>query len=552
MGARAIGPAAFVAAVVAHLPALGTWWCLDDWGLLARAAGILPGGSGLPARWLSQRGWWAVTWPLLGLEAPAHAWLRVLLHAVAALTVVRIARRASLGPLAQLAAGLLYAATPVAFTPLYWAAGIQELLAGVLSLLAIERWLAGGCRNLLLAGFLGAGAILAKESALALPLFLAAILLFSPGSPCRARWLRWGVVFVLAAIAAGEALLVLRHFAHSRGAPYELGGPMVMLGNLGKFGWWLPTPGPVFTGQVTWSRAGVGIALWLGWAGYGLMAWRRGQRLPLATWAGALLSLAPALPLVDQARPYMGYLAAAALSLSVAALLPRRLGARPPIIAGLVIGAVLWGQWTMRARMDNRRADGSPADPIVRAAHVSRESAHTILELLPPGAGSGPLHLVILQVRVSARRAGRSDQGIVETPRYVALAGPVGVRVLLGKASQCEWTDSLLDVPAGSFVICEKTTGLQAWGFTRDALLYAAELAVVTGDYEGAVAHLSRAVELDPTGELAVPAADVLGIPGTALRGRAADFQRWLEKMARRGRLTRRESERYSRFLEMQ
>ena len=35
------------AAVAARLPALGTWWCLDDWGQLGRAAGLLDIGEDL-------------------------------------------------------------------------------------------------------------------------------------------------------------------------------------------------------------------------------------------------------------------------------------------------------------------------------------------------------------------------------------------------------------------------------------------------------------------------------------------------------------------------
>ncbi|MHB8079135.1 MAG: hypothetical protein ACYDIE_07765, partial [Candidatus Krumholzibacteriia bacterium] len=124
--------AVLAAAVLGRLPALGAWWCLDDWGLLARAAGRLEAPAGFPARWVSQQAWWSLTWPLCGLHAAGQAWLRIAVHAVAAVTVARIARRAGLGPTAQLTAGLLLAATPVAFTSLYWAAGIQELLGGAL------------------------------------------------------------------------------------------------------------------------------------------------------------------------------------------------------------------------------------------------------------------------------------------------------------------------------------------------------------------------------------------------------------------------------------
>ena len=56
----------FVAAILGRLPALGAWWNQDDWGLLARAAGLagLDPVTGFPARWLSQHAYWQATWPL--------------------------------------------------------------------------------------------------------------------------------------------------------------------------------------------------------------------------------------------------------------------------------------------------------------------------------------------------------------------------------------------------------------------------------------------------------------------------------------------------------
>ncbi len=134
--------AAFLAAVLGHVPLLGAWWCRDDWGLLARAAGLIEKPHGLPARWLSQHAYWQLTWPLFGLNPAPHAVVRLLLHGLASLLVARLARRGGLRPAGALLAGLVFAGSPLAFLPLYWAAGIQELLAAALALLAIDRWLA--------------------------------------------------------------------------------------------------------------------------------------------------------------------------------------------------------------------------------------------------------------------------------------------------------------------------------------------------------------------------------------------------------------------------
>ncbi len=179
--------AVFVAAVSGRMPALGAWWNLDDWGQLARAAGLDAGAaaSGWPARLLSQHIYWDLTWPLFGLNSDAHALLRLALHGLAAVLVVRIAARGGLGPLSRLLAGLVFAASPLAFTPLYWASGIQEILAAVFALAAVERWLAApsqGRRQLAWASVLAALSMFSKESALGLPLLF---LVFA--------WLRVGV-----------------------------------------------------------------------------------------------------------------------------------------------------------------------------------------------------------------------------------------------------------------------------------------------------------------------------------------------------------------------
>ena len=550
--AWAIPMVVLLAALFARLPALGSYWCLDDWGQLARAAGRIEAPAGFPARWLSQHAWWSITWPLFGLDAAAHAWLRILLHAIAAVTVVGIARRASLGPPAQLLAGLLFAATPIAFTPLYWASGIQELLGGVLALLAIERWLAVGRANVLLAGLLGIGSILAKESALALPFFFMASLVARRASGGVGVRLRWGVAVLVAGVAAWESALILRHFATGSRDPYALGGALVMLGNLGKFGWWLPTPGPVFTAQVTWTLAGVGIALFLAWGMYGAQAWHRGRQLPLTAWACALLSLGPVLPLVNQARPYMGYLAAAAGSLTLASLVPVRLRLNGLTAAGLAIGTILWGQVTMREWMSRPGAEGLPADPVVCASQIAREAAKAIRELIPPESRSCPFDLFIFQAQLTIHDGDRGPataKAALETPRYTALAGPLGAGLLLGTLGRAQWTNSLLETPADAFVLCEKGSGFQVWGTTHDALLYAAELHVIAGNYERAAAHLARALALDATRELQIPDRDVLGIPRSALRARAEEFHGWLEAMVMNDRMSSEKYSQYRRFL---
>ncbi len=152
-----------LAAIISKIPALGTWWCLDDWGQLAKAAGTIAGSDTLPARWLSQHFYWNITYPLFGLYVLPYTLSRILLHAIASLTVAKIGRNAGLGKPAYLVAGLLFAASPMAFTVIYWASGIQELLAGVFALLAVERWYVQDRSSIILPVLFGVCSILSKE-----------------------------------------------------------------------------------------------------------------------------------------------------------------------------------------------------------------------------------------------------------------------------------------------------------------------------------------------------------------------------------------------------
>ena len=85
-------PLVAAAAILGRLLALHAWWCLDDWGQLADAAGLIERSGG--ARRVSQHLYWAATWPLVGLSPAPHAVLRILLHALAAAAVARIALHA--------------------------------------------------------------------------------------------------------------------------------------------------------------------------------------------------------------------------------------------------------------------------------------------------------------------------------------------------------------------------------------------------------------------------------------------------------------------------
>lgn len=506
--------AAFVAAVIGHLPALGAWWNLDDWGQLARAAGLEQAPGGWPARWLSQHAYWDLTWPLFGLDSDAHAVLRLILHGLAAVLVVRIAWRAGLGSLSRSLAGLIFAASPLAFTPLYWASGIQELLAAVFALAAVERWLAApqrGRRQLVWATGFTVLSLLSKESGIGLPLFFLACAWSGVGVRQEDKAFAWAMIMfqLLAAVAAG--VLVLDHFATGAGEPYATGGLAVVLLNLGAFGWWLISPGPILAARISVMMAGAGGLLFVVWAAWGILQLRRGSPVIWLTWVAALLVLAPALPLRSQVVPYLAYLAVAPLGLLLGTLAHQgRAGklahlGRLPLFGFFSLAAIAWGFFGMETRLGNRTELGLVADPVARATSLSWQASRTLQELRAhPGltaAGREPIgHLTLLQPLVDPNAfelaTNLGERWTQPSDMYRALSGTVGPQLVLGPDVRTHWANGLTTASSKSIVLCETATGFRLWGRLENALLYAGLTDVGLGHFARARDHFRRAAEL--------------------------------------------------------
>lgn len=494
---------ALVVAIAGHLPVLGAWWCRDDWGLLARAAGLIERPPGLPARWLSQHLYWQATWPLWGLDPTPHAVVRLLLHGLSAALVVRLGRRGGLTPAGAALAGLVFAASPLAFTPLYWAAGIQELLAAALALLAIDRWLAAGIRGggaLLSATVAALGALLAKESALGIGLLLGAVTWAGAGPQPKDRRRAWLLVAALVVAGIAAAVLAVRQFDTGTGAPYQIGGPATALANLGSYGRWLASPGPMVGATPSWLKIGAGLALFIAWAAWGTRQWKLGRRLPMAALLGALLSLAPALLLRHHLAPYMAYLAVSCWALALGTLLPRRV---PLPRMALLIALAVFGGWTLlstRTVLTRRNELGLPADDLVRATSLSWQASGELRAVASMGGGSPVRQVTLLQIptgpgalefaeRFGERWAGRTDL-------YEALGGEYGPRLLVPPGVTARWQNGLVTAPDSALVLVETGTGLLPWGRTGQAALYAALTDIGLDHFERARGHLLRAGRL--------------------------------------------------------
>ena len=486
-------------AILGRLPALGAWWTMDDWGLLSAASGLETTPAGLPVRWLSQHLWWKLTWPLFGLNADAHAVVRLMLHALSAALVLRIGSRLKAGTGGRLLAGLLFAASPLVFTNLYWAAGIQESLVVVFSLAAVERWLSPGRYAVPVAAAWVLASLLSKEAGLGLPLLFAALLAgqarHGRNAATPATWL---VVLFLALAAVMEATLVLRHFATGAGDPYALAGPVRIMANLGVFGWWLMSPGPVLADSLSTPMIAAGWLLFALWTAWAIHTWRRGDRRPAALLLACVLALAPALPLHHHVKPYLATLAAAAGVLALAVLLPRRWQPRSVVMAGLVVVALAWSFGGMRLRLTNRNEMGFPADPVVRATSLSWQATSLVRRLQwLPGAQNDPRELVLLQIPPDAesrRNADRlGERWVAETEVHRALGGTRGPALVSDDDVHVSWVNALTAAPAEAMVLCEDGMGLKVWGLLPQASLYAALTDVGMGNFERARAHLVRA-----------------------------------------------------------
>ncbi len=493
--------AVFFAAIVGHLPALGAWWNLDDWGLLARAAGLRDAAEGLPARILSQQWYWDLTWPLFGTHADPHTWLRLMLHGFCAVLVTRIAARSNLGSSGRLVAGLMVAASPLVFTPLYWAAGIQELLAAVFALAAVERWLAGSRKDLLFALLFTFISIFAKESGLGLPILFLVMLFVGIGPQIKDRAFAWGLCLVMFLMAIFEGVLVVQHFATGTGEPYAMGGAIQVLTNLGTLGWWMVSPGPLMADSLLWPQLVAGVMLFGLWGIWSVIRFRQNQHLPLLTLVACLLSLAPALPLVHQLHPYLGLLGICAGALALASLLPSRWQASPSLLVGLSLLAAAWGFFSMQTRLGQRDESGLPADPVVRSTSLSWQICRLLPQLPLERTEGQKRALTFLQLPLSGQQMEMADRlgdrWVAGTHLHESIGGRLGPRLILGKDTEIDWVNALFSNPADALVLCEIGPDFKHWGNTGNAALYAALTDVGMGRFERARKHLARAANLN-------------------------------------------------------
>ena len=314
--------------------ALGFGFSQDDFLGLARATGLearLPLGW----RWLSHQLWWDVIAKGLGSGPLAAHLMSLSLHALVGASLAWLLARRLPAP-AALAGAAFVASHPSAYAAVYWASANGDLLASLLSLVVLAfafsqrmRWLAVPCFGL---------ALLAKESALPLPLAWAAVALLGPAPRSSVRALARDRVWwacVLLAVAAVSATALGGRGPALGGEAYALSWGAVP-GNVMTYdGWvvnrWLATVGAFMDG-VEPGVFGWGLALNVAWlAGAFVPALRSAGWLAAGlAWSAMLL---PVIALANHTYHYYLYAGLPAAGLMVAALLAAASSRLPRTVA---------------------------------------------------------------------------------------------------------------------------------------------------------------------------------------------------------------------------
>ena len=337
---RDLAVAALVAVAATLIPyhrGLHFPFALDDYTFLMQASGLEP------ARWslrriLSTRLYYDLMLHVFGPRPlPWHV-VAFTLHAGLGVALAGLGRRCGLSRRAAWLACGLFAASPVAFTVVYWIACVQELGAG-LFLMGAAFLLDARGRRVWWAVPAFAVAMLCKESVLVAPV---ALLLWQ-----GRRVLRPVVVMV----ATGTALFVLsglhgRMFSADRTQPYATDYGFNVVTHLTTQWFWWATPWRAYPDRVASPDPSVLLpALGILALVTGLVLWAgpRARRpfVLAAVWFVALLL--PVLPLRQHAYAYYTYLPQMGLLLLAAAGLERAAArvAGKSSLGFLAAGAVL-------------------------------------------------------------------------------------------------------------------------------------------------------------------------------------------------------------------
>jgi hypothetical protein len=348
------------------------FFSLDDLHFLLRAAGF-DQNAAVQGRFISTKLFFVASWRLFGSQPWPYHLVVFLFHVANASILYFLARRLKIEKNAAYAASILFATTFVAFLPLHWISGIQEVTMTFFALIAAYYFLGQGTTSIVISLAAGCCSLLCKETTI---LLFPALSLVLPVSRKR-KWLLGSAGLLL-----GLALLALAGNIGSRpvGHPYESSFGSNILWNLLTYSAWLARFWVYYPDRV--PRYDPHLAAW------GLIlpillaiaAWR----LPKARGSIGkavlvfILALLPVLPLVRHSYFYYLYLPLIPLWLLAGAILARI--SRRSISAGILVLFVIVSGWNARRHQSAELVAGVIEDPILRYAAVAKNAVLSMRE----------------------------------------------------------------------------------------------------------------------------------------------------------------------------
>lgn len=412
---------AILATLVAYPRGLQFPFALDDYTYLMPAAGLEPVTGGI-RRWLAVRGYYELCLRMFGPQTLGWHLLAYAVHAGNAVWVFVLARKLGASRVQGWIASTLFAASPIAFTVLYWIACIQELGSGFLVLTA--AFLLGYSRRPWWSVPAFAAAMLFKESVLVAPLVF--VIVFGRRvARIAAVQLAVGIALF---VAAG---LHARMFDARPEAPYATAYDITVLKNLATQLVWLVSPWRAYPDRIAAPDGAMMLPAALALASVAIIAAVvRGHGLRALTWALLWFAalLAPVLPLRSHTFAYYSYvpqigllmLLPAALA-GIGTWLSARLRLASPAIAIGLLGMAATGGWIACAARNARlhetlmlRDSEIPHDSVVRSAYVADGIMRSIRDAqLPDSIKRVTVISLPMDVAKVAQTPGQMKPGMV-------------------------------------------------------------------------------------------------------------------------------------------
>ncbi len=489
--------------------ALDAFFAPDDFVLLARARGLTPGLT-TPWRWLSGTAYWTTASRLFGAAPFPYHLVVWLLHGIDTVLLFAVARRLGASrSVAMLAAGV-FGTSRLAFTAVYPASSVGEVLALGFTLLSV---LLIGSRNAVAADA-SAGAfalaLLSKESITLLPF---ATLLRPAGAGIA--WRRWGTLAALGILWG--AVLVVSGATRTAlgGTAYARAFGLHIVTHLLRYTGAVIDPRPVVVDPAAPGGAVPGAAALALMTIAAIAVWRR-TRLPAIGLAGWILGLAPVLPLLHAQHAHYAYAPFAFLALGLAALVllpfeggaataasraPRRRWAAPALAGVLLLAHAVHAESAITRRHAAWIASlDLPLDTALRKMVFARNAIEDLRRavgdrpariawMLPPASGQ-----VISATTGRAVRDGRLA-GERYDFLFVALDSGRAVRVLLPQVEELRMTEHWTPDLARHLLVTNWVNGhVEVHGYGLAAELSLARSWASAGLRPQAIAYLEEVV----------------------------------------------------------